>query len=96
MLEARDWELGFIEFMKNYTGEGGRMPKYFKIAFNSERSIEDELKRESEGEVSTIIVSYGIMFLYIAVALGEVGEVGRLLVSTLSHVPFEASQRATN
>jgi Niemann-Pick C1 protein len=70
--------------MQNYTKT--QAPAYFKIAFNSERSIEDELKRESEGEVATIVASYGIMFLYIAVALGEVGDVGRLLVS---RVPFD-------
>jgi len=67
--------------MKNYTSSNGSCPSYFKIAFNSERSIEDELRRESEGEVATIIVSYGIMFLYIAVALGDIGQVSRLLVS---------------
>jgi len=67
--------------MKNYTKNG--KPEYFSIAFNSERSIEDELKRESEGEVATIIASYSIMFLYIAVALGEVNDFRRLFVRVL-------------
>jgi len=68
--------------MEEYRRNESRIPfpPYFSIAFNSERSIEDELKRESEGEVATIIASYSIMFLYIAVALGEVNDFRRLFV----------------
>lgn len=53
------------------------------IAFNAERGIEDELKRESQNDVFTILVSYLIMFAYITLALGNLSaECSRLLVGT--------------
>lgn len=51
------------------------------IAFRSERSIEDELERMSKSDVPTVIISYVIMFLYIALALGHTNQFTRLLVS---------------
>ncbi|XP_021950793.1 NPC intracellular cholesterol transporter 1 isoform X2 [Folsomia candida] len=68
-LPALEWELEFIKFMKNYTSH--QNSSLVKIAFNSERSIEDELERESHGEISTVLISYFVMFLYIALSLGE-------------------------
>lgn len=67
---AKKWESEYVSFMKDWI-------KYNKssdvdIAFSSERSIEDELLRESQSDVSTIIVSYLIMFVYIAISLGHV------------------------
>ncbi|VVC88611.1 unnamed protein product [Leptidea sinapis] len=66
---ALEWEEEFIEFMKKYTEE--EMPEWMDIAYTSERSIEDELDRGSHSDVSTILVSYFIMFAYIAIALGR-------------------------
>ena len=37
------------------------------IAFSAERAIQDELKRESKGDVYTILLSYIIMFAYISI-----------------------------
>ena len=54
------------------------------IAFRSERSIEDELERMSKSDMPTVIISYVIMFLYIAIALGQNHNPGKLLVSLLS------------
>lgn len=52
------------------------------IAFNAERGIEDELMRESVGDLGTIAVSYILMFLYITVSLGNLSaDCGRMLVS---------------
>lgn len=54
------------------------------IAFNAERGIEDELKRESQNDVFTIFVSYLIMFAYITLSLGNIStECNRLLVRIL-------------
>lgn len=36
------------------------------IAFSGERAVQDELTRESEGDILTILISYCIMFAYIA------------------------------
>ena len=38
----------------------------------SERSIEDELERETSGDILTVAISYSIMFLYIILALGRI------------------------
>lgn len=67
---AKMWESLYIEFMKDWV-KNHKSP-YIEIAFSSERSIEDELLRESQSDVSTIIVSYLIMFVYIAISLGHV------------------------
>jgi len=64
--------------MKNWTAT--RKPAFMDIAFTSERSIEDELNRESQSDIVTILVSYIIMFGYIAVSLGQIRSCARLLV----------------
>lgn len=53
--------------MKNWTENG--KPDFMEVAYSAERSIEDEIERESYGEISTIVISYSVMFLYITVAL---------------------------
>ncbi|XP_055955668.1 NPC intracellular cholesterol transporter 1 [Patella vulgata] len=63
--KARAWEEKFIQFMKSYQNPN------MSIAFSSERSIQDELNRESASDVLTILVSYLIMFAYITFALGK-------------------------
>ncbi|KAF4517183.1 hypothetical protein B566_EDAN005615 [Ephemera danica] len=71
--------LKFVDYMKNWTKT---KPEWLEVAFTSERSIEDELERESKSDVSTIAVSYIIMFLYIALALGQIRTCERLLVDS--------------
>lgn len=66
--------------MKNYTAQPH---PDIEVSFTSERSIEDELDRESHSDVSTIVVSYIIMFAYIALALGQIRTCSRLLVRSL-------------
>lgn len=56
-------------------------PDFMDIAFSSERSVEDEVERVSEAEILTAIISYIVMFVYIAVALGHVRSFTTLLVS---------------
>lgn len=51
------------------------------IAYSSERSVEDELDRVSQAEISTVIISYAAMFVYIAIALGHIRSFRTLLVS---------------
>jgi hypothetical protein len=70
----------FVEFMKNWTQT--EMPDLMSVAFSSERSLQDELERESEAEIVTVVISYVVMFVYIAVALGQFRSFKTLLVST--------------
>jgi Niemann-Pick C1 protein len=80
---AMEWELAFLSFMEKYIKE--EKPAFMDIAYRAERSIEDELRRESEGEIVTVVISYLIMFLYIAVNLGQINQFSRMLVTTTNN-----------
>ncbi|XP_067887182.1 NPC intracellular cholesterol transporter 1 isoform X2 [Heterodontus francisci] len=64
--KALAWEKVFIDFLKNYNNSN------LTITFSTERSIEDEINRESSSDIRTIIISYAIMFVYISIALGHI------------------------
>uniref|UniRef100_A0AAQ5ZM23 SSD domain-containing protein n=1 Tax=Amphiprion ocellaris TaxID=80972 RepID=A0AAQ5ZM23_AMPOC len=70
------WEKEFIKFMKNFNNPN------LTIAFSAERSIEDEIDRESNSDIRTIVISYVIMFVYISLALGHIQSFRRLLVDS--------------
>ncbi|XP_035526866.1 NPC intracellular cholesterol transporter 1 [Morone saxatilis] len=74
--KALAWEKEFISFMKNYKNPN------LTIAFSAERSIEDELDRESNSDISTIVISYAIMFIYISLALGHIQSFRRVMVDS--------------
>lgn len=74
--KAKAWEEAFLKFIKDYDNP------MMDIAFSAERSIQDELQRESEGDVITILISYCIMFAYIALALGSYTRCSRVLVDS--------------
>lgn len=67
--KAMAWEKRFIEFMHEWVET--EKPEYMDVAFNSERSIEDELDKETYGDIVTIAISYLIMFVYITFSLGQ-------------------------
>lgn len=71
--------------MKNWTRDS--KPSYMDVAYFSERSIEDELDRESHSDVSTICISYLVMFLYIVFTLGR----SKILLSFFAIVLIVAS-----
>ncbi|XP_053950504.1 NPC intracellular cholesterol transporter 1 homolog 1b [Anastrepha ludens] len=60
------WEKVFVDFLKNYISDK------MEIAFSAERSIQDAIVELSEGEVSTVVISYVVMFVYVAIALGKI------------------------
>uniref|UniRef100_A0A336LKH8 CSON011471 protein n=1 Tax=Culicoides sonorensis TaxID=179676 RepID=A0A336LKH8_CULSO len=78
---ALDWEQSFVNFMKNISSLED-YSSFMEISFKSERSIEDEINRESKSDVLTILVSYVIMFAYIAVSLGHISNCGRFLIDS--------------
>ncbi|XP_004465177.1 NPC intracellular cholesterol transporter 1 [Dasypus novemcinctus] len=73
---AQAWEREFINFVKKYKNPN------LTISFIAERSVEDELDRESNSDVFTIIISYAVMFLYISIALGHIKSLSRFLVDS--------------
>ena len=60
--------------------KANKMPENMSVAYQAERSIEDELNRSSQGDIVTISISYLIMFAYIAIALGQARSFSRLFV----------------
>ncbi|XP_059977805.1 NPC intracellular cholesterol transporter 1 [Lagenorhynchus albirostris] len=74
--KAQAWEREFINFVKNYKNPN------LTISFKAERSIEDEINRESNSDIFTVLISYGIMFLYISIALGHIESCSRFLVDS--------------
>lgn len=66
--KAEAWEKVFIEKMRSFSSPN------MTVSFSSERSIEDEINRESDSDVLTILASYLIMFGYIALTLGQYGD----------------------
>ncbi|KAL1131976.1 hypothetical protein AAG570_011587, partial [Ranatra chinensis] len=77
---AMEWEAKFISLLKNWTETS--MPNYMDIAFRAERSIEDELERESVAEALTVAISYILMFLYISLALGSYKSFRTILIGS--------------
>ncbi|KAF7992770.1 hypothetical protein HCN44_005114 [Aphidius gifuensis] len=77
---ALEWEEKFIDYMKNWTEKA--KPQYMDVAFFSERSIEDELDRQSRSDIFTIMISYIIMFAYIAITLGRLRSFKRLFIDS--------------
>ncbi|KAK3735159.1 hypothetical protein QZH41_020257, partial [Actinostola sp. cb2023] len=78
---AEAWEKAFIAYMKQYVKDPQN--KNLTISYSSERSIQDELDRESETDILTILVSYTIMFVYITIALAQVNSCGRIMVCSV-------------
>ncbi|KAG5682988.1 hypothetical protein PVAND_012302 [Polypedilum vanderplanki] len=78
--DTLNWEEMYVKVMKNWTTNANI--SFMDIAFTSERSIEDELYRESKSDISTILVSYLLMFAYIAVSLGHVDVCNRALIDS--------------
>ncbi|XP_061452973.1 NPC intracellular cholesterol transporter 1 [Rhineura floridana] len=76
LMKALAWEKEFINFVKNYNNSN------LTISFSAERSIEDEINRESNGDVSTVVISYAVMFAYISIALGHIKSAARFLVDS--------------
>lgn len=62
---AMAWEKEVIEFLKNFSNPN------MTVSFSTERSIQDELDRESRSDVYTILISYMAMFMYITLTLGN-------------------------
>lgn len=57
----------------------GKWTQFFLLF--PQRSIEDEIQRESASDVWTIVISYIVMFGYISITLGQFGRCSRCVVS---------------
>nr|XP_020641351.1 Niemann-Pick C1 protein [Pogona vitticeps] len=76
LMKVLAWEKEFINFVKNYDNPN------LTISFAAERSVEDEINRESNSDVGTVVISYAVMFVYISIALGHIKSAARFLVDS--------------
>ncbi|XP_037873250.1 NPC intracellular cholesterol transporter 1 homolog 1b [Bombyx mori] len=65
-----EWEQKFIDLLHDYRDNW--KSDFVEVAFGTERSIEDEIRRVSVAEILPISISYIIMFIYVIIALGNV------------------------
>uniref|UniRef100_A0A915PM62 SSD domain-containing protein n=1 Tax=Setaria digitata TaxID=48799 RepID=A0A915PM62_9BILA len=76
---AAAWEKVFAIYLRNISHQN------YAISFMAERSIQDEIDRESRSDVFTILISYMFMFAYVAFALGQYQVTGNNLATLLVH-----------
>lgn len=76
-----EWERAFIKLAKEELSPMVQSSN-LTLSFSSESSIEDELKRESNADVITILISYLVMFGYISLTLGDRPNLSSFFVSS--------------
>lgn len=74
--QAKAWESKFISLLSSYTDPT------IRIAFYSERSIEDEIERQSQSDIFTVAISYLVMFAYVAISLGRSTNLKNFLIES--------------
>ncbi|RNA26124.1 Niemann-Pick C1, partial [Brachionus plicatilis] len=62
---AMAWEQQALGILNNYTSD------LINVYYTTERSIEDELERESKADIKIIAISYLAMFFYLTLTLGK-------------------------
>jgi Niemann-Pick C1 protein len=75
---AMAWEKAMLEYLHDY--KENHNTSLIDIEYSTERSIVDEINRESKTDVYTIAGSYLLMFLYITICLGHVRSFKTILV----------------
>jgi Niemann-Pick C1 protein len=63
--KAMVWEAEVLSLLHNYSSP------LFNVYYTTERSIEDEIERESFADIKIIAISYLIMFVYLTITLGK-------------------------
>ncbi|KAI6244008.1 Niemann-Pick C1 protein [Aphelenchoides fujianensis] len=63
--DAKEWEKTFVEYLRSIQSD------VFRMSFMSQRSIQDEIARESFSDAFTVAISYTFMFLYVSFSLGQ-------------------------
>ncbi len=66
---ALAWEAAFLELARTQLADMASAAN-LSLTFSAERSIRDEIDRETYTDMSTVALSYIVMLLYIACALG--------------------------
>ncbi|KAG5889119.1 hypothetical protein JTB14_034177 [Gonioctena quinquepunctata] len=70
LTDTFEWEKRFIDLLRKYDKED--RPDFMDIAYSAERSIQDEIENLSKSTISTVVISYTAMFIYITLSLGKI------------------------
>uniref|UniRef100_A0A7N8Y6M3 NPC1-like 1 n=1 Tax=Mastacembelus armatus TaxID=205130 RepID=A0A7N8Y6M3_9TELE len=76
---AMQWEKEFLKIVQDYQKNPA---SNFTFAYMAERSLEDEINRTTAEDIPIFMISYAVIFVYIAVALGEYSSWKRILVDS--------------
>uniref|UniRef100_A0A3P8VJM5 NPC1 like intracellular cholesterol transporter 1 n=1 Tax=Cynoglossus semilaevis TaxID=244447 RepID=A0A3P8VJM5_CYNSE len=76
---AMQWEKEFLKIVQEYQKSPD---SNFTFAYMAERSLEDEINRTTAEDIPIFMISYAVIFVYIAVALGEYSSWKRILVDS--------------
>ncbi|KAK2902348.1 NPC1-like intracellular cholesterol transporter 1 [Channa argus] len=76
---AMRWEKEFLRIVQEYQKNPACN---FTFAYMAERSLEDEINRTTAEDIPIFMISYAVIFVYIAVALGEYSSWKRILVDS--------------
>ncbi|XP_036434323.1 NPC1-like intracellular cholesterol transporter 1 [Colossoma macropomum] len=76
---VEQWEAMFLEIVQAYQKDPSTN---FTFAYMAERSLEDEINRTTIEDFPIFMISYAVIFVYIAVALGEYSSFKRILVDS--------------
>ncbi|XP_035513631.1 NPC1-like intracellular cholesterol transporter 1 [Morone saxatilis] len=76
---AMQWETEFLKIVQEYQKNPACN---FTFAYMAERSLEDEINRTTAEDIPIFMISYAVIFVYIAVALGEYSSWKRILVDS--------------
>ncbi|KAG8369281.1 hypothetical protein BUALT_Bualt15G0135100 [Buddleja alternifolia] len=75
------WEKAFIKLAKDELSPMVQSNN-LRLAFSTQSSIEEELKRESTADIMTILISYIVMFAYISLTLGDISHSSPFYISS--------------
>lgn len=70
---AMAFEKEFLQVVSRWAAEHEDSAR---VAYSAQRSIGDELQRESRADVRTVAASYFAMFVYISISLGRYRQLG--------------------
>uniref|UniRef100_A0A8C0ISS8 NPC1 like intracellular cholesterol transporter 1 n=1 Tax=Chelonoidis abingdonii TaxID=106734 RepID=A0A8C0ISS8_CHEAB len=73
------WEQRFLQVVGEFQQTHAHT---YTIAYMAERSLEDEINRTTAEDIPIFAISYLVIFLYIALALGEYSSCRRILVDS--------------
>nr|XP_057925789.1 NPC1-like intracellular cholesterol transporter 1 [Doryrhamphus excisus] len=76
---AMQWEKEYLKIVQDYQRDP---TANFTFAYMAERSLEDEINRTTAEDIPIFMISYAVIFVYIAVALGEYSSWRRILVDS--------------